>query len=805
LSINSSTLNETFNAQNQIYTATVPFNQTIIKIAATKADANASITLNGSALSSGVLSNLLPLSVGQNTFQVVVTAEDGTTKKTNTVTITRQSPSTNAALDFLSLTPDSDLTPTFLPTQYTYAVTVPFSTSKIKFTPTSQDPNANVTVKGVVVARGVASTDINLAAGNNIIPVVVTAQDGITKLTYTVTITRTAPSSDADLADLNVNNGAFIQSFSASTTSYTQTVPFSSSSATFGIKTSDANATVTVNGRASSNSGVSAPVALSVGSNTIQLRVVAENGITVKTTTVTLTRSNPATNPALSQLVLNTGTLTGPAIENSIYKYTSTSVLFAVSSVTVTPTATDGTKTRISVNGSTVLSGTTSNPVSLIVGTNLIKIVTTAENGSTREHWITITRLQPSGVYDLQSLAISQGTLSPTFTSAQLEYTASVSDNVSSVSILPVLSDATAAIRINGVSSANNTSKTVNLSFGVNEIPVAIRAENGTSKTYKLTLTRALSANANLSGITISAGTLSPVFASNTTSYIASVDFSVTAITLTPQKANEYASVTINNEPVASSKNINLALGLNTINVVVLAQDNATTKTYTLRITRQASSNVSTLASLSVSSGTVTSFIASTISYNVTSLTSTIKVTATPTNAYSTLKINGKTTEKGVASSLIPLISGEAVPILIEVTAQDGVTRTTYTLNVTFIPPACSPIETTITENGKSYKVLTFSTVGDCQWQAPAGVNKIDYLVVGAGGGTAGSTSGNSTWGNYIGGGGAGGGGVLTSKDYSITPRQTYNIKVGAGGTGGIKSDNALTRKASNGGRYPIW
>ena len=800
LSISPSTLDQTFNAQTLSYTGTVPFSQTTLQISATKAESNAKITLNGVALASGTLSNLLPLSVGQNVFQAVVTAEDGITKKTYSLTIQRQNPATNATLEFLSLTPESPLTPTFLPSQYTYTVAVPFSTSKIKFIPTSLDANATVTVKGITVARGVASTDTNLGQGNNIIPIIVTAQDGITKLAYTLTITRAAPSSDADLAALSVNNGAFVETFSPTTTTYTQTVPFSTSAATFGVLTSDANATVTVNGRTTSNSGVSAPVALSVGSNTIQIRVVAENTTTVKTTTVTLTRSNPATNPALSQLALNTGTLTGPVIENSIYKYTSSNVLFGVSSVIVTPTATDGTKTLISVNGSSVISGNTSNPVNLIVGSNLIKIIAKAENGATREHWITITRLQPSGVNDLQSLSISLGTLSPTFSSNQLEYTATVADNVSSFSILPVLLDATAGIRISGVTNANNTSKSVNLSFGSNEIPVAIRAENGTSKTYKLTVTRALSANANLSGITISAGTLSPVFSSTTTSYTASVDFSVTTLTLSPQKANEYSSVTINNDPVASSKNINLALGLNTINVVVRAQDGQTTKTYALQITRNASSNVSTLASLSVSSGAVASFSASIVSYNVTSLTSTIRVTAIPTNTFSTLKINGKTTERGVASSLIPLISGVAVPILVEVTAQDGVTRTTYTLQVTFIPPACSPIETTITENGKSYKVLTFSTVGDCQWQAPAGVKKIDYLIVGAGGGTAGSTSGNSTWGNYIGGGGAGGGGVLATKDYSITPRQTYNIKVGAGGAGGIKSDNALTRKAFIGG-----
>jgi gliding motility-associated-like protein len=699
----------------------------------------------------------------------------------------------------LSLTPESSLTPAFLPSINSYTVAVPFSTSKIKFIPTSQDPTATVTVKGITVARGIASTDINLGQGNNIIPVVVTAQDGITKLSYTVTISRAIPSSDANLADLSVNGGAFVQTFSPSTTSYTQTVPYSTSSATFGLRTSDLNATVTVNGRATTNSGVSAPIALNVGSNSIQIRVTAENTSTVKSTTVTLTRSNPATNPELSSLTLNTGSLTGPVIENNIYKYTSSNVLFAVSSVTVTPTATDGTKTQISVNGSNVVSGTASSLVSLIVGSNLIKIISTAESGAKREHWITINRLQPSGVNDLQNLTIASGTLSPTFSASQLEYTATVADNVSSLSILPVLLDATASIRINGVSSANNTSRLVNLSFGLNEIPIAVRAENGATKTYKLIITRSLSANANLSGLSLSAGTLSPVFSSSTTSYTASVDFSVTTLTLSPQKSNEYASVTINNDPVASSKNINLSVGVNTITAVVRAQDGQTTKTYTLQITRQAASNVSTLASLSVSSGTVASFSSSTTTYNVSSISSTIKVTASPTNSFSTLEINGRITEKAAESSLIPLISGVAVSIPVVVTAQDGVTKTTYTLQVTFIPPACSPIETTITENGKTYKVLTFSTVGDCQWQAPAGVNKVDYLIVGAGGGTSGSTSGNSSWGNFIGGGGGGGGGVLSTKDYSITPSQTYNIKVGAGGAGGIKSDNFLSRKASNG------
>ena len=799
-SISPGTLNQTFSAQTLNYTATVPFSQTTVRITSTRAQNFANITLNGVALSSGVQSNLLPLSVGQNTFNVVVTAEDGQTKKTYVLTIQRQTPSTNAILDFLSFSPDATITPTFLPSEKTYAATVPFSMAKIKFVPTSQDPNATVTVKGITVARGVASGDINLGQGNNIIPVIVTAQDGITKETYTVTITRQTPSNDANLANLLVNNSDFTQTFSPSTTSYSLTVPFRSTTATFAIQTADENATVTVNGRATSNSGLSAPVALNVGSNTIQIRVVAENGTTVKTTTVTLTREAAATDPGLSQLTINTGALSGSTVESGIYKYTASNVLFAVSSVTVTPTATGGVKTNIAVNGRAVASGTASTPISLVVGTNVIKIITTAESGATREHWITITRAQPSGVNDLQSLSLASGTLSPSFSASRLEYTATVADNVSSLAITPVLLDATASIRINGISSANNTARSVNLSFGSNEIFIAIRAENGATKTYKIIVTRSLSANSALAGIGMSAGTLSPTFASGTTAYTATVNFGVANLLLTPQKANEYASVKVNTEAVASSKNMSLAVGVNTFTILVTAQNGSATTTYTVQVTRQAASNVSSLASVSLSSGTVAGFTAATTTYNnITATTSTIKVTASPTDANATLKVNGKTTPNGTASGLIPLVSGVVVPVLVEVTAQDGSSRTTYTLNVTFTPPACSPTETTITENGKNYKVLRFSTVGDCQWQAPAGVDKIDYLVVGGGGGTSGSTSGNTAWGNFNGGGGGGGGGALAASNYQITPRQSYNIKVGAGGSGGAKSDNALSRKASNG------
>jgi len=61
--------------------------------------------------------------------------------------------------------------------------------------PTVADSNATVTVNGTTIASGNASGVINLNVGANIITVVVTAQDGATISTYTVTVTRAGASS----------------------------------------------------------------------------------------------------------------------------------------------------------------------------------------------------------------------------------------------------------------------------------------------------------------------------------------------------------------------------------------------------------------------------------------------------------------------------------------------------------------------------------------------------------------------------------------------------------------------------------
>ncbi|WP_214071778.1 FG-GAP-like repeat-containing protein [Mucilaginibacter sp. dw_454] len=97
--------------------------------------------------------------------------------------------SANAMLSNLAISSGS-LSPVFIGTTQSYTAAVDNSISNITLTPTLADAAAAVKINGVAVNNGLASGPIALNVGDNIITTVVTAQDGITKKTYTLTVTR---------------------------------------------------------------------------------------------------------------------------------------------------------------------------------------------------------------------------------------------------------------------------------------------------------------------------------------------------------------------------------------------------------------------------------------------------------------------------------------------------------------------------------------------------------------------------------------------------------------------------------------
>ena len=588
----------------------------------------------------------------------------------------------NASLASLSVSAGT-LSPAFLSATTSYTETVSNATASITITPTTSDAAATVKVNGTAVTSGTASGAIPLALGINTISTVVTAQDGTTTQTYTITVTR-AQSAVAYLSNLTVHTATLSPAFAFKTFAYTSTVPGTTTSVTVTPSLLDASATVTVNGTAVASKTASGPITLAPGSNIINIVVTAADGTTMQTYTVTITRP-ASTTATLSSLKISAGTLS-PVFATATTSYTA-SVAGTVASVTITPTATISGST-VTVNGTAVVSGTASGAISLNTGANTINVVVTAQDGVTKKTYTLIVGQGSNNAY-LSNLKATTATLSPTFAFKTLAYTASVPNTTTSVTVTANLLDATASsLKVNGTVVVNKTaSGPIALLAGPNTINIVIIAQDGVTKiTYTITITRAPSSNDNLSDLSLSAGTLSPVFAGGTTSYTAAAG-SVASIKVTPTTADPTATITVNGTAVVSgtaSGPIALNTGANIVNVIVTAQDGVTKQTYTLTVGE--GSNGAYLSNLKVTTATLLpTFAFKTLAYSSPVPNTTTSVTVTPNlldATASSLTVNGMAVASKTASGPIALAVG-ANNINVVIIAQDGVTTVTYTITIT--------------------------------------------------------------------------------------------------------------------------
>ena len=151
------------------------------------------------------------------------------------------------------------------------------------------------------------------------------------------------------------------------------------------------------------------------------------------------------------------------------------------------------------MSGTLVTSGSASGSITLTVGANVIPVLVTAQDTSTKTYTLTVTRAaavpgdpSASSNADLRALALSQGTLNETFAAGTTSYTASVATSVVSLTVTPTVSETTATVTVNGAAvSSGSPSGALSLSVGANTITVVVTAEDKSTKTYTLTVTRA--------------------------------------------------------------------------------------------------------------------------------------------------------------------------------------------------------------------------------------------------------------------------------------------------------------------------
>ena len=596
LAISSGTLTPAFAMATLNYTDAVANAVNSVTVTPTTADANATVKVNGNTVASGSASAAVNLVVGANNIAVLVTAQDGTTTQTYTITVNRAGVlSNNANLSSLTIS-SGTLTPAFASNTLNYTDNVANAVNSATVTPTTADANATIKVNGNTVASGAASAAIALAVGMNNVSVAVTAQDGTTVQTYTIVVNRAgALSNNANLSALTISSGTLTPAFASNTLGYTDSVANAVASVTVTPTSADANATIKVNGNTVASGAASGALALAVGANNVNVVVTAQDGTTVQTYTIAVNRAGALSNNAnLSALTISSGVLT-PVFAANTLNYTD-GVANAVASLTVTPMAADANAT-ITVNGNAVLSGSTSASIALAVGNNNVSVVVTAQDGTTiQTYTIVVNRAGAlSNNANLSAMAISSGTLTPAFAANTLGYSDNVANAVTSLTVTPTAADANATIKVNGNTVASGAaSGAIALAIGANNVSVVVTAQDGTTtQSYTITVNRAgaLSNNANLAALTISSGTLTPAFAANTLAYTDAVANGIASLSVTPTTADANATVTVNGSMVASgtaSGAVALAVGMNTITVVVTAQDGTTTQSYTIVVTRAA-------------------------------------------------------------------------------------------------------------------------------------------------------------------------------------------------------------------------
>lgn len=101
-----------------------------------------------------------------------------------------------------------------------------------------------------------------------------------------------AISEAATLRDLSLSTGSLTETFDSGTTSYSASVPNSVKSITITPTATDRNAVITVDNATTTSGSASAPISLKHGANYVNLRVTAQDGLTEKIYTITVTRLN---------------------------------------------------------------------------------------------------------------------------------------------------------------------------------------------------------------------------------------------------------------------------------------------------------------------------------------------------------------------------------------------------------------------------------------------------------------------------------------------------------------------------------
>ncbi|MBA7471103.1 hypothetical protein ES707_06398 [subsurface metagenome] len=340
------------------------------------------------------------------------------------------------------------------------------------------------------------------------------------------------------------------------------------------------------------------------------ITTLAEDGVSSEQYTITLIRGAPDKNAALASLEI-AGGLISPLFSPDRLIYLA-QVPFSTKEVTVETVSQSQFATvaiaRSAEAGQTQPGGSaieyqqlTENQkrgiLEFATGDRLPLLVSvTAQDGSVLEYQVEIIRAAPDSNNLLASLAVTDGSLSPSFAAQRSDYGAIVPYAAKEVFISARSQSAVARVALEPGSDLDAATRS-SFSYrgdpasvqgavidfaGIERLSVLVRviAENGSVQSYSLKIRRAApDSNTNLASLTALQGVLRPAFTPRTATYSVSLPASVGSAQLSLRAASSVATVGVVDQPsIAAAVSQDLSVAVNpgearVVSFVVTAED----------------------------------------------------------------------------------------------------------------------------------------------------------------------------------------------------------------------------------------
>lgn len=187
---------------------------------------------------------------------------------------------------------------------------------------------------------------------------------------------------------------------------------------------------------------------------------------------------------------------------------------------------------------------------------------------------------------EIQKVSIDEFQLDQAFSPEVKAYTASVGNEIKTMSLLVEKKETAATIKVNGEDIVSGAKTSLPLSTGKNEFVFTVT--NGTEvSTYTITVDRAKNDNNHLSNLSLSTGEIS--FDPEKTDYQMEVKNEISKLTFKANAEVNSSTVTINGSTVKSGEDheVKLPVGSTTFTIIVTAE-NGSKKIYSVTVVREA-------------------------------------------------------------------------------------------------------------------------------------------------------------------------------------------------------------------------